>query len=264
MENEIAVSASKVPTLKTSGLNKEQIALLKRTIAKNVSDDELALFMHVANRTGLDPFAKQIHAVRRWNSDIGGYGMTIQTGIDGYRLLADRTGKYSPGKDSTYTYDADGKLESATSFIMKKVGETWFEVAATARYNEYVVKNKEGIPNKNWLEKSHIMLAKCAEALALRKAFPAELSAVYIEEEVGSVPAEHDEKPKGSANPLTAGELKYFHTQMTKTGLDKAIIKAKILEQFGKETSKDLTREEAYQIEKWAEAQSTLSNENKD
>jgi phage recombination protein Bet len=256
MENQdVVVHASKVPTLKTSGLNKEQIALLKRTIAKSVSDDELALFMHVANRTGLDPFARQIHAVRRWNSDIGGYGMTIQTGIDGYRLLADRTGKYSPGKDSTFTYDSDGKIESATSFIMKKVGDTWFEVSSTARYSEYVVKNKEGIPNKNWLEKPHIMLAKCAEALALRKAFPAELSAVYIEEEIGTSPVEGEDKPKGSADALTPGELKYFHTQITKTGVGKDMVKQRILEQFGKESSKDLTRDEANQIIVWAEAQ---------
>jgi phage recombination protein Bet len=248
------VKPASVPTLKTSGLNKEQVALLKRTIAKNVSDDELALFMHVANRTGLDPFAKQIHAVRRWNSDMGGYAMTIQTGIDGYRLLADRTGKYSPGKDTIYGYDQQGNLEFATSYIMKKVGETWFEVSATARYSEYVVKNKEGIANKNWLEKPHIMLAKCAEALALRKAFPAELSAVYIEEELGTSHLESDEKPKGSTNTLSAGELKYFHTQITKTGIPKDIIKKKIFTDYGKESSKDLTREEANQIVVWAES----------
>lgn len=254
MEENQIIPASNLPVKRNFGLTKEQINLLKRTIAKGVSDDELKLFMHIANRTKLDPFARQIYAVKRWNSDVGGYVMVPQTGIDGYRLIAERTGNYAPGKDTSYEYGPDGKIISATAYIQKKVGDQWFEVAGTARLEEYQVKKKDGTPTAMWLDKPHVMLGKCAEALALRRAFPAELSGVYVEEEIGGGD-EFNNKPAGSTDVLTPKELTYFHTQITKTGLNRDIVKARIKEVYGKDSSKNLTHEEAQLIISWAEAQ---------
>ena len=147
--------------------------LIKRTVCKNATDDELDLFIHICKRTRLDPFAKQIYAIKR-----GGV-MTYQTGIDGYRLIAERTGKYIPGREPTFTYK-DGKLFSATSYI-KKMGPdgSWHEIAATAIYDEYSVGS-----NAIWKDKPHIMLAKCSETLVLRRAFPADMAGVHSTEEM--------------------------------------------------------------------------------
>lgn len=156
----------------------EQIQTIKNMFCKGLSDDEFKVYLYTCQRTGLDPFAKQIYAVKRGNA------MTIQTGIDGYRLVADRSGKYAPGQEPTYVYDAQGKLLSATAYIKKLTKDgTWHIVPATAHFEEYV-QVFNGKPAGLWLKMPRTMLAKCAEALAIRKAFPAELSGVYTKEEM--------------------------------------------------------------------------------
>lgn len=163
----------------------KKIDLLKNTICKGSSNDELELFLHACQRTGLDPFMKQIYAVKRWDNNLKRDSMTIQTAIDGYRLIAERTGKYSPGREPTYQYDDKGNIISSTAYIKKQTADgTWHEVAATAFFNEYCQKTKEGRPTKFWMQLGHAMIAKCAEALALRKAFPGDLSGIYTKEEM--------------------------------------------------------------------------------
>ena len=237
------------------GFTRQQIDLIKKTVAKGASDDELKLFLHIANKTGLDPFARQIYSVKRWNSDIGGYVMTPQTGIDGYRLIAERTGNYAPGKDTTFIYDENQKLVSATAYIMKRVGDQWFEVTATARYEEYVQTKKDGTPNNMWGNKPHIMLAKCAEGLALRRAFPAELSGIYVEEELGTPHEEKKEEPAGLNDVLTPIELKWFHANISETGVNKDLVKIEINKRFNLSSSKDLNKSQASEIISWAKSQ---------
>lgn len=163
-----------------------QYETIKRMYFKGLDDNEIAVFGYICKRTGLDPIMKQIYAIpRNTKQPDGSYKkvITAQTSIDGYRLIADRTGKYSPGRDSVHNYitDSEGnnKLYSSTSYIKKLTDDgSWHEVSATAVFNEY---------NGNtdfWRTKPHIMLDKCAEALALRKAFPAQLSGVYTKEEM--------------------------------------------------------------------------------
>lgn len=156
----------------------EQIQTIKNIYCKGATDDEFKVYLYTCQRTGLDPFAKQIYYIKRGNQ------MTIQTSIDGYRLVADRTGKYAPGQEPTYVHDAHGKLLSATAYIKKLTKDgTWHIVPATAHFDEYV-QVFNGKPTGLWLKMPRTMLAKCAEALAIRKAFPAELSGVYTKEEM--------------------------------------------------------------------------------
>lgn len=183
-----------VPAI-VSGMTADQIELIKRTIAKGATDDELQMFLHIANRTGLDPFARQIYAVKRWDKNVGREVMAVQTGIDGYRLVADRTEKYAPGREPTYAHDDKGKLETATAYVKKLTRDgQWHEVAATAHFAEYAQTTKEGKPTRFWQQMPHVMLAKVAEALALRRAFPMELSGIYTADEMAHIEIE-PEKP---------------------------------------------------------------------
>jgi hypothetical protein len=116
--------------------------------------------------------------------------MSIQTGIDGYRLIADRTGQYAGSDDYTFDFNQTqyehmmgGKKEptTATVTVHKIVQGHRVPFTATAAWNAYYPGDKMGFM---WKKMPHLMLGKCAEALALRKAFPAELSGVYTREEM--------------------------------------------------------------------------------
>ena len=145
-------------------------------------------FMHIVKETRLDPLRNQIYAVSRNSRTPDGRWektFTTQTSIDGFRLIAERTEKYAPGKEPTWHYDEDGRLESATAYVKKMTKDgTWHEVGATAYLDEYAQRDKKGNLTRFWQKMGRLMISKCAEALALRKAFPDALSGVYTDDEM--------------------------------------------------------------------------------
>jgi phage recombination protein Bet len=164
-------------------LTTDQIDLLKRTMMDSqASDDELALFVQVCNRTGLDPFARQIYAIRY------GREMQFQVSIDGARLVAERSGRYRPG--SVHWCGPDGQWrevwnEAKEPFAAKAtIYKDGMPYEAVAHWSEYV-KRRDGKRQGLWETMPRLMIAKCAEMLALRKGFPAELSGLYAPEEMG-------------------------------------------------------------------------------
>ena len=185
-------------TVTREAMTPEQVDLVKRQVCKPrdryATDDELAMFIGQCNRTGLDPFARQIYAVFRWDGRAKAEKMIVQVSIDGFRLVAERTGKYV-GQDGPWWCGEDGQWtetwmkkeppKAAKVIVRKVIGGQVAETPAVAMYDEYVVTDKSGKPSGMWPTKPALMISKCAEALALRKAFPQELSGLYTAEEMG-------------------------------------------------------------------------------
>ncbi len=171
--------------LTTTDFKPSELALITNTVAKDATPDELKLFLYVAGKRGLNPLTRQIHFVKR-----GAQG-TIQTGIDGFRLIAQRTGQYAPsGKATQFEVDKAGKLISATVFGNKIVNGTAFEFSATAYFSEYAPMLPNGQLFPMWQKMPRTMLEKCAEAKLLRKGFPEELSGLYADEEMHQADAQ--------------------------------------------------------------------------
>jgi len=188
-------------------LDDEKRELLARTLCAGASRDEMDLFFSVCDRTGLDPFARQIYAVKRWDSRSRREVMQTQVSIDGFRLVAQRSGEYA-GQTAVAYCGTDGVWvdvwlhDEPPAAARVGVYRKGFVEAVTsvALFREYAQRNKEGGLTAMWGKMPTVMIAKCAEALALRKAFPAELSGLYTAEEM----AQQDNPPAAPAVPAVA------------------------------------------------------------
>ena len=168
----------------------EQMTVIREQIAPDCNEPEILLFAQVCKQTGLDPFSKQIYAISRWDKRAGRKKMTIQTSIDGYRLIADRTKNYAGSE--TYWCGRDGNwrdvwLEdeapaAAKTVVYRKDSDRPF--VGVARFKSYVQTDKDGNTMGLWRQLDDVMIAKCSESLALRKAFPNNLSGLYTKEEM--------------------------------------------------------------------------------
>lgn len=203
-----------------------QLAVLKQLGVKDAAPQDLAVFFHQATRTGLDPFARQIYMIGRWSKS--GTVQTIQTGIDGYRLIARRAADKAHESleyDDTLWAGADGIwrdvwVEAGDPVAAKcTVYRDGKRFTAVAHWTEYVQTTKDGSPNAMWGRMGCNQLAKCAEALALRKAFPQDLSGLYVDDEMPA-PNESSEssrsRQRGAINRLTEA--------ITEQAVDAAIV----------------------------------------
>lgn len=163
----------------------KQLAALRSIGCETQSKADMAVFFNYCVRTGLDPFARQIYFISR------GGKPTIQASIDGFRVIAQRSGEYA-GQTEPLWCGEDGEwkdvwLDKEPPFAAKVgVWRSGFAepLYAVARRDSYMPLTRDGKPQGVWKQMPDVMLSKCAEALALRKAFPQDLSGVYASEEM--------------------------------------------------------------------------------
>lgn len=197
-----------------------QLALIRKTVAKDCNQEEFDLFIEICKHQGLDPFRKQIYAfvfkkTRRSKEngqwvDVDERQLTPVTSIDGYRSKAARCGDYRPDdQEPTFEYDQSEKSEATNPLGITKCtvraykygpDKQWHPSVGTVFWSEFapIVEDGEWKDNKfvgngkmildkkkaNWRRMARTMIAKCAEAQALRKGWPEEMSGLYVQEEL--------------------------------------------------------------------------------
>lgn len=184
-----------------------RIATVRNVLAPDLTDQELQLFALVAQRSGLDPFAKQIYAIKRKGR------VTFQTGIDGLRSTAERTTEYEGSSEPVYEpadWESRGAGEDrhpdrATVIVYRFRNGRRIEQSATARWDSYYPGPDQGF---QWAKMPDVMLSKCAEAAALRKAFPYVLADLYVAEEMDQAgPPENAAAVEAAAKPTAAERI---------------------------------------------------------
>jgi len=191
----------------------QDVALVRRTVARDLLPEEFDLFVSMCRGWGLDPAKRQIYAIVYNKNEPAKRKVSYVTGIDGYRAIADRTGRYAPGPRTVEASADDASddnpkgIVSATATVRKKVDGDWIEFHETAFWDEFVPLSpkKEKVDGRwtatgeywpldktsNWYKMTRVMLSKCAEAQALRRAFPDDLGGLHVREEMDVVDARH-------------------------------------------------------------------------
>lgn len=179
----------------------KQKAALSVLGIKNATNADLAVFMHYCQKTGLDPFSRQIYMIcrREKQGDQWVDKQTIQVGIDGFRVIRDRLAARAGVEveyEDTIWYDSAGgehtfwlsdEAPAGCRVVVLKNGKRYPGVLRTA---SYMAVNKNGDPVSQWKTQPDHMIEKCAEAFALRRAFPNDLGGIYLEDELPAAPQE--------------------------------------------------------------------------
>lgn len=185
-------------------LTEDQIATL-RAQCRDLNDADFGQYLEVVQRRRLDPFARQIYYTKR------GGRLQVESTIDGFRVIADRTGDYA-GQVGPFWCGTDGKWVDV--WLDKKPPAAAKVGVLRNGFKEplFAVANWDGYSQTNspmWKKMGPLMLAKCAEALALRKAYPQDLSGLYTSDEMsqaGKDAPSTPEKPREAAKPVKAPE----------------------------------------------------------
>ena len=196
-----------------------QLAALSQIGLKDASNADRAVFLHQCQRTGLDPFSRQIYMIgRNEKQPDGSWGKkwTIQTGIDGWRVVRDRAERHAGVRGTlgrAVWYDHEGNEFKVwvrrdppaaceiTYTVRDANGETPY--TSVLQFAEYV-QAKDGKPIAQWATKGSHMLEKCTEADVYRKAFPQDFAGLSLDD---AMPAA-DTTPPPTAARVTAADIR--------------------------------------------------------
>jgi len=172
--------------------------------AKSVEGVILALSYCKARR--LDPMKKPVHVVPIWDRERKRYVDTVWPGIGELRTTAMRTGLYAGcdaaqfGPDVTQTFRGkageDGRDVTVTVTFPEWAQVTVYRMVNGQRVpvpgprvywlETYATQGRDGLPNDMWRRRPRGQLEKCAEAAALRRAFPEEIGNELAADEIGA------------------------------------------------------------------------------
>jgi phage recombination protein Bet len=183
-------SAGDVTQRARDGYDPKTIALIKNTVARGASDAELGLFLEVSARYQLDPFAKEIWCIKMPGKNGGGGSMGIIVARDGFLKIANRHPDFMGMHSDTVCENDEFKKEwDGSSVIVNhsagkpaERGKTIGAFAVVRRKDktdsffyapleEYRPKSEAKLKYSPWGAQESAMIIKCAEAVALRKAF---------------------------------------------------------------------------------------------
>jgi RecT family len=221
----------------------EHLALIKLTVAKEATDAELQLFIYDNLRRGVHPLDRLIHFSKR----AGRYVPIV--GIDFMRQRAHATGACCGIEDAIFTGRPKAADFVATVTVWRLVQGQRCAFSASARWSEYK-------PDQDfmWQRMPHVMLGKVAEALALRRAFPQELTGVFSSEELAHAEDENAAPPAASSAKPVKPFTPHEHLPITEPMRKKLFALAKekawpmdvfrqmLSDKFGTEHTTDLRR----------------------
>lgn len=199
-EEKAVVEASGLVFKHSFGERRGQVELAPRAV--------IAKFKHTCDRTGLDPLARQIYCIGRFSQGVVEW--SIQTAIDGFRVIAERSKKYA-GQDAAEWLTEAG--EWVPVFVKSVHGDhplaarvsvyrhDWKDdkpAVGIATWDEYAQTKRDGSLTAMWEQRGPGQLAKCAEALAMRKAFPQDLSGLFTDDEMQGPQAAAEVEPSGA------------------------------------------------------------------
>ena len=193
---EVAAAERETPAaLVARGLTLEQWRVLKDAIWPAAKSNEAILMaIDYCRARGLDPFKRIVHIVPVWDSEKKCLVETVWPGIAELRTTAARTGQYA-GKDEPRFGDTVearfGEVDinfpewcQVTVYRLIAGERVAFHGARVYWEEAYATKGRSDEPNTMWRKRPRGQLSKCAEAEALREAFPEEIGGDYSVEEM--------------------------------------------------------------------------------
>jgi len=191
--------------------NQELTEVLRSSLYPGASDASIAMVLSYCKAADLDPMQKPVHIVPMWDKNLRQERDVIMPGIGLYRIQAARTGQYAGMSKPEYGPDTTATLDGVQvtfpewcKIVVRRLlpNGVIAEFAAVERWleNYATSSNKTTAPNAMWKKRPYGQLAKCAEAQALRKAFP-EIGAQPTAEEMEGKPLEGSDDSGAAALP---------------------------------------------------------------